>query len=464
MFSIGTVQWRASESWFKLFAKGQRGEWDIMRLIIANDLDDWIVKKTDIRAWALRVLWFVEAGDVIITMDLPDRDFVEYVAEIKGVDPSKLKFFTPSGNRYDGKIFDHLSLNDPEFIRVVAAEVAEATDVLVNWPSPLVAAFLGRVGLADRWPGYSVFAQGAAELFNNKSVFRAIAAGVGVPIARGTVCRSMEAAVQATSALLALNRAVVIKTALGSAGAGNHILTYEPSLNAAGAGCKYISVVRDVAGAVLEFWREHWTWASSSGAYPAIVETFHPDARTIYAEYLCEDDGARLGGIGELEFRDRSAAGDTVPVKNIEPDVRARLVGESQRLADVYWALGYRGPISADAIVSINGAVMFTEVNAQVTGSTHLYRVLLQKIAGDRRQITQRFSPESWVIGSTDHFMQMLRRSGCGYDHKRRRGIIISTPRIGAGTAGPIAFAIVYERSGEREEIMQALQSEFDRQ
>ncbi|MGJ5178869.1 hypothetical protein ACQR16_27415 [Bradyrhizobium oligotrophicum] len=435
-----------------------------MRLIIANDLDDWIVKKTDIRAWALRILWFAEAGDVIIAMDQPDRDFVNYVAKMKGFDPCELTFYIPGGNRYDGRLFDHLSLNNPEFVRAVTVDVANATDVLVNWSSPLVAVFLDQVGLADRWPGCLVFAQGGAELFNSKATFRALAATADVPIRSGMVCRSVEAAAQATSALLARNLAVVIKTALGSAGAGNHILTVEPGLDAAGAGCKYMSVVDNDISAIVEFWRQHWSWASSSGAYPAIVEAFLPDARTIYAEYLCDQDGARLGVVGELEFRSRIAAGDTVPVRNIKPDVHARLVCESQRLANVYWSLGYRGPISVDALLSINDEVVFTEANAQITGSTHLYRVILQTIAGDGRHISQMFSPESWAINSTDHFLQILRNSGCEYDPKIRRGIIITTPRIGAGTAGPITFSIVYGHTSEREDIMLSLQREFDRQ
>ncbi|WP_315765130.1 MULTISPECIES: hypothetical protein [unclassified Bradyrhizobium] len=432
-----------------------------MRLIIANDLDDWIVRKTDIRAWSQRMLWFAEQNDVVVSMCSPDPEFVQYVGELKGIDSTTWSFHTPPNNRFGGKMFDHMSLMDPEFVSSIAKDATRATDVLVSWPSPLVAQFVDRIGVSDRWPGYPVFAQAASELFNSKAAFRVFAAGNDVPIAHGTVCRSIDAAAYATSNLLTSNGAAVIKKALGSAGAGNHILTTETDLDVGGAGCKYLSVIENRSASILEFWREHWAWASSSGAYPVVVEAFQRGARTIYAEYECADDGVCLGCIGELKFSDRSPIGDTVPVVDLGPDERRILLDESLKLANAYWKLGYRGPLSADAIVATDGAVTFTEVNAQVTGSTHVYRILL-RLAGAGRKVSQVFSPQNWMIESTSQFMSMIRRLGCAYDATSRRGIIVTTPRIGSERTGPIAFATVYERPDEREDMLRALQNEFD--
>jgi hypothetical protein len=432
-----------------------------MRLIIANDHDDWITKKADIRAWAQRMLWFAEENDIIITMSAPDIEFSQYVATLKGIDLSKIIFKVLPDGRFDRKMFDHLALMDREFIASVARDAVGTTEVLVSWPSPLVAEFVERIGLADRWLGQAVFSQGASELFNSKANFRAFATAAEVPISRGTVCRTKDEAILATCSLLTTSKAIIVKMALRCAGDGNHILTTNPDLAVGHAGSRYYTVVPDTPDAIAAFWKDQWIWASASNMHPVVVEAFQPNGRTIYAEYDCAKGGVHLGGIGELKFSDRRASSDTVPIVDLAPAVRTALLDESLKLATSYWRLGYRGPLSADAIIGTDGQLIFTEVNAQFTGSTHVYRILHEQIVGEGRQVAQMFAPPEWAIESTGFFIAGLKRSGYIYDVSSRRGVIVVTPKIGAGKTGPIVFAVVYERLDELQVILAALQAEF---
>lgn len=413
------------------------------RLIVANDLDDWIVQKKDVRAWAQRMLWFAEAGDIVVTMSAPDPDFVEHVALVKGFDASTLAFRTMPPGRFAG-MFDHLALLDPAFLEGVAADVAKVDEVIAAWPSPHVATFVERLGIAHRWPGHALFAQGACEPLNSMGGFRAWATGARVPISRGTVCRSVDDAVRATTDLLLSCDAVMVKKAHAGAGAGNHIVTRRPDLDLQRAGGKYVSILDDGDQAVAAFWAERWPWASADGAYPVVIEEFQQGARSLYAEFDCGLEGVALGAVGELHFVSRQLVQETVPAQDVTERARDILVTAGRRLAQYYWDLGYRGPLSADAVVGTGDRVVFTEVNAQYTGSTHLYRVLATRLGGPGRVVTQLTSPEFWPITSTRAFLDALDHTGAGFDPQTRRGIVAVTPRIGTEPTGPLVLAIVH--------------------
>jgi hypothetical protein len=412
------------------------------RLIIANDLDDWIVRKKDVRAWAQRMLWFAEPGDVVVAMAPPDAAFLAHVAGVKGFDPGELTVHVIPAGRFEGMV-DHLALDTDEFAALVRPYAASATEVLAAWPSPHVASFVERLGIADRWPGHALFAQGACEPLNSMGGFRAWAAAAGAPISRGSVCRSKDDAVRASADLLASTRAIVVKKAHGGAGAGNHIVTTSAEVELERAGGKYVTVLDGSAASVASFWDEHWEWASAGGAYPVVVEEFQAGARSIYAEFDCSAEGARLCAIGELSFGHRQLERETVPAQGVAELARERLIAGARRLADYYWALGYRGPLSADAVVSPSDEVVFTEVNAQYTGSTHLYRVL-GALAGDDRVVTQVTTPPFWPIASTEGFLAGVAASGCSFDPVERRGIVAVTPRIGAESLGPLVLAVIH--------------------
>lgn len=433
-----------------------------MRLLIANDLDPWIVKKADVRAWAQRMLWFAEPDDVIITMDAPDPGFVAHVARAKGFNPATLVFHVLPVNRFEGKMFDHLALYDHAFIDQVRPEATAATKVIAAWPSPHIASFIRKLGLAEQWDGIQLFAQGGCELLNSMGSFRAFAAAAGVTTSRGTVCRSKEDADAATRELLSSAPAVMVKKAHGGAGAGNHTITLDEKVATAHAGSKFLTTLTDV-NEVKAFWNDRWEWASASGAYPVVVEEFQPQARSIYAEYNCTEESVELAAVGELHFEERRLTRETVPETNLDEATLSQLARESRKIAEFYHRLGYRGPLSADTVISPDGDITFTEVNAQYTGSTHLYRILVGELGGEDRCVTQLTSPEHWPITSVDAFLETVKEAGCAYDAHTRRGVLAVTPKIGNEKTGPIILGILHQHPSEVSDALDRIGDAYKR-
>lgn len=424
-----------------------------MKLIVANDVDEWIVRKRDIRAWTHRMLWFAENDDVVIAPGPFDPDFVDHVCSVVGVDPDSLRLIELASGRADGMV-DHSLLREDR-VRSAVAEVSDRVEaVTAAWASPHVANFVDALGLGHRWPGAAAFSQGAVELFNSLASFRALAVAAGAPIAPGTVCRSLDDALAASRALLADHGAIVIKKAHGGAGAGNHIIRGDDSVDVRGAGGRFVSTLR--VEELADFWHQRWEWASADHRYPVVVESFVRSARSLYAEFNVRDEGVAPGAIGELVFRDRAMASETVPAQAVPEAAAERLSAHGFALSQTYWQLGYRGPLSADAVLAPDGGVVFTEVNAQYTGSTHLYGAVL-RCAGPGRIVTQLTTPEEWRLRSARDFLEAARRSETLWDARSRRGVVLITPRIGSGDTGPLVFAIVHENPEETGSIVDRL-------
>ena len=432
-----------------------------MRLLIANDVDEWMVRKRDIRAWTQRILWFAAQGDLLVVTNPLDEQFVQHVAKLKGFNADSLKVHVLPKGRFDGKIFDHLAMLDESFVSEVAKDVAGITEVFALWPSPHVATFVDRLGLHEKWSGIALFSQGACEMFNSKGNFRNFATSAGVSISNGSVCRSKDDAIAISRALLMKSSAVIVKKAHGGAGAGNHILTLEKDLESDHAGGHYLTILENVEKDIESFWEERWDWSTSFGAYPVVVEEFERDARSIYAEYFCSEYGPTLRAIGELQFINRQLERETFPVTDLEPLERHALTEQSGILANYYWKLGYRGFLSADSVITKYGKVTFTEVNARVTGSTHLYSVLVEQIGGVDRKVTQLTSLPGWEFDGVSSFLSLVEEAGCTFDQRTRKGVVAVTPQVGDGTTGPLIFAVIHEDANEVDSTISCLQDAY---
>lgn len=420
-----------------------------MRLLVCNDLDDWIVRKKDIRAWAHRFLWTLQDGDAVVSMSEMDHSHIRYVCELKGVDYDSLRFHPLRNSRFDGLMFDHLALKDRDFITAVAEDLDNLKSVHALWPSPHIYEFVKALGVPHLWDGAEFFGQGACEVINSMGSFRAFAAAAGVPTNEGYVVRSIEDAAAASKTLFKTNRSIMVKKAHGGAGAGNHIVTRSDSDAFGHAGGLYLSFIEDADSALKEFWDERWEWASSAGAYPVVVEAFREGCRSFYIEFFCDDSGVKGGVIGQLIFEDRGLAREVVPSAALDAAATEKLAAGGKKLAEYFQLLGYRGPLSADSIVDDMGEVTFTEVNAQYTGSTHLYEGIArlpQNIPSPARQVSQLASVEDWDVYSADRFLEDIESAGLAYDPSTGEGIVAVTPKIGEeGDSGPIIYAVLHQ-------------------
>lgn len=437
-----------------------------MRLLIGNDLDDSLLRKIDVRAWAQRILWFAEDGDAVVLMDEPDPAFVEHVTGLTGVDKSTLRFLVlPGGGRFERRMFDHHQLLDEEFLSCARTELAGVDRVLALWHSPLVQVFLEEIGLGELWPGGPLYAQNGAECLNSMGNFRVFARGARVPIADGTVCRTIDDAVLLTSRLLERYPAVMVKKAHGGAGAGNLLLTTDRTLDGEGSGnARRVEILQADAAELRRFWEDHWEWASAHGRYPVVIEQYFAGARSLYVEFHLDERGPTVNEIGELQFEGRRQVREVVPVRSLETRLRTKLVDAAHALASYYHRLGHRGFLSTDAVVYGAGRFAFTEVNAQFTGSSHLYGVVSNRVvrAWERGlTVTQLASPDEWSLSDLSQLITVLREERLDFAAGRNECVIPITPCI--GEQGIAILAIVHAEDGSIGDVLDKVGSALAR-
>jgi hypothetical protein len=445
-----------------------------MRLLIGNDIEPSVALKRDVRAWTQRILWFAREGDALVLMCEPDRDFLAYVTALTGVDPSTLRFHVIPGSRNPGRdgerMFDHKALLDPGFVAELRGHVTEADEVTALWPSPALPAFAEQIGLRGRLPGAAFMSQFGGEVANNKANFRAIAAGCGVPIATGSVCRTVAEAEVACAALLRDVPAVMIKKAHCAAGAGNFVVARAQGVCAGHAGGIGVRVLRPGAGALECFLQEKWGWASGRDRFAVIVEEFVEGARSVYAEFDCDEEGQQLEALGELIFEEGALVREEIPLRLDDTSTEGRLIRLGSRLASVYHLLGYRGTLSTDAVLTDTGEVTFTEVNCNVTGSTHLHRVVAREIVDVSREpartVAQFTTPDHWSMPDLEGFLNVAGDRGLLYDSRARAGWLAVAPMTAEFGTDPAAsgrrlLALVYESPAQRAQLIDSLEEAF---
>ncbi|MEU5798769.1 hypothetical protein ABZ800_35400 [Streptomyces sp. NPDC047813] len=115
------------------------------------------------------------------------------------------------------------------------------------------------------------------------------------------------------------------------------------------------------------------------------------------------------------------------------------LLDGGTRPAEAYRALGYCGHLSADALVLPDQSVVFTEVNAQVPGSLHIYQQIARRIvdvAAPRRQVVEYYVPPTWTVPDFETFRSALDETGLAF---RPHGRHLKTAVSKANTPHPLS-------------------------
>lgn len=445
-----------------------------MRILIGNHIDPSIRARGDMRAWTQRLFWFARPGDLLILCCEPDKPFLDYALAHTGVKREELTVLVASAGAYGERLLDPASLTVPAFVERVRAELGPAgagavSEVFALWPSAAVARLADAVGVTDRFAGADFFGQGGGEIGNNKANFRALAAAAGVPILPGRVCRSRAEATEATGALLerSPSLAVVVKQAHNGAGVGNQLLVRDGEMPVDHVGARHLHHLAPGGDGIAAYWAERWSWASGEGRWPVVIEEFAPGADAVYSEHYAADEGIRATETGRLLYVGRRLSHQVVPLDGVPEPVRAALLDGGARLAEAYRAFGYRGHLSADALVLPGGAVAFTEVNAQVSGSLHIYQSIAHGIvdvsAAPPRQVVEYHVPPTWAVPSFEAFLAALDDLGLAYDPTTRTGVIVSMPAIPLAPGEPVqfVFCIAYDPADGHAGVFARLDARF---
>jgi hypothetical protein len=449
----------------------------LVRILIGNHIDDSIRLRNDLAAWTQRVLWFAADGDLVVLPDHPDPEFLAYLTALTGVDSASLRIHVPPPGRFGHRLLDPRSLTDPAFLEAVAADLEEAageggevSEVWPLWPSAQVARFTWALGLTDLLPGAAFLAQGGGELVNNKAVFRALAAGCGAPVAPGAVVRSPLEAADAMTDLLEGTGAVLVKQAHNGAGVGNQIVLSRDDLACDHVGARHLHRLAPGRSGVETYWQQRWAWASADDRFPVVIEEFRPEAVSVYSEHHVTDETVTATETGILLYVGRRLSHQIVPlthVGEVSAQAREELVEGGTRLANAWRAVGYRGRLSADAVLDSDGRVLFTEVNAQVSGSLHIYEVIAHQIVrtdlAPQRSVVEYHVPPTWAVADFATFLAACDELGCGYDPVARIGVIVSMPIIALQEGrAQFVFCLAYDTPATCQALYQRLNQRFE--
>lgn len=398
------------------------------RLLVGNDFNE------DIRGdrewtgwWVQRLLWFAQDGDVLVLPSVPEPDFVAYVTGLTGIDARTLRFAAPPPDG-PAEALTPRRLADRDLLHLVSEALAgrSVTDVIALWPDPMIARFARSLGVESAFGGHDFVAQGGGLLLNSKSTFRAIAGGIGLPLPAGGICTSKPVAERLILDILDDEEPVVLKHDYLSGGRGNEILSTGGQVRPIGA--RRVVIVKGRAD-VTAYLDERWDWLSGDGHGRPVVERYHQDSSAFFAECHLDEEGVVLGGTGEL-LSAPYAVGQIMPAQGLSDEVLSALNDGARKLCEAMHTLGYRGVLGPDAIVTPEQEVLFTEYNGRVTGSTHIYGVIGQRVIGpgfgNDRLILERVWPEGWAVSGYADARDRLIAAGYAYDTATRTGVVLT--------------------------------------
>jgi hypothetical protein len=397
----------------------------LTRILIGNDFSE------DVRAdrgwtgwWVQRLVWFAEDDDVLVLPVAPEDAFLRYVTTLTRTRCESLRVVTPQGWAASGTLTADL-LCDPRLLAALREAIGgrPVTSILALWPDAAVAKLSRLLGIQSAMPGYGFVDQAGGVLANSKSFFRMLANGVGVPTPEGAVCTSPKAAETAIVGLLD-GGPVIVKHDFLSGGWGNEILSTEEGLRPIGA---RRTVKVSGQADVQRYLEDRWDWLSAGGRGRPIAERYFRDSSAYFAEYAITDEGVQLAGDGEL-ISAPYAIGQVMPATGLEPEALEGVCDGARRLAEAMRAIGYRGMLGPDAIVTPQREVLFTEFNGRITGSTHIYGRIGKHVVGrgygKDRVILERVWPEGWSVESFVSALERVSAAGLAYDPVSRTGVV----------------------------------------
>lgn len=401
---------------------------------------------------AQRMLWWAEDGDVLVLPWGPDPEFLAYVTGLTGVRADSLTFVVPPPGDQGDQVLTAERLADPGFL----AELHRLLDgrtvdrVLAVSPNGAVAELAAALGVAHAMPGLDFAAQGGNALVNSKAGFRALAAGAGVPVPPGRVAGSRAEVEAAVEDLLGQGHSVMLKVEYQVGGLGNEILARDERVSAVGA--ERVVPLPDRA-AVAAYVAERWTWLTGGRGQRVVVERYFPDCAPLYAEFAVGDTAVVLSGCGEMVMRP-VVVGEITPPVTPDAATRAELVEQGARLCESLRVIGYRGTVSADAVLTPKGEIYFHETNGRLTGSSHLHDVFRGRLLREEHRGSRHLLELAGLkVPSFAEAVAATGAAGLAFDRRSGTGVLFSTDY------GPADGSVMYCAVADSPEAARALEA-----
>ncbi|MDL5199796.1 peptide ligase PGM1-related protein [Streptomyces sp. ALI-76-A] len=432
------------------------------RLLIGNEFNEDSAALADARQkktawWTQRLIWFARDHDVLVMAVAPDEEYLRYVTSLTGARPEALTIVVPPPGSMGVAVLSADRLVAPSFLAELRTVLGErpVDEVFFLHPDASVARLARALGVESALPGYGFLAQGGGRLVNSKPAFRAIAGGTGIPLPEGGVCTNVPEADALIGHLLFQGKSVILKHEFRAGGRGNEILSPVEGVLPVGA---HRTVVVPEPSALRAYLGTRWDWLSSQGKNPVVVEEYIPDSRAVFAEFALSDDGVEFAAQGEMISAPLAAA-EIIPAPDLTERVLDGLLEGGRKLCAPLQAFGYRGLLSADAVVTPDERLLFTEYNARVTGSTHVYGIIGAQLVGkDYARERILLEREGWPVPSFRSAIDALSGKGLLYDPDTRCGVVLIMPYN--PTNSSIRYCIVarsVEAGRAQQDVVEAL-------
>lgn len=328
---------------------------------------------------AMRIAWCLQAGDILVLPVVPPTGFLTYVASYLDIDERSVQIIVPPAGSLGRGMLSRDRLLNSSFIQQLSAAIklTEIDSITPFHFDSTITALVQELELVDRVPGFAFFDQRGSELINSKSTFRAIAQGTAAAVPEGRVETDKTAALKYIWSKISVGESVILKQDYHVAGFGNEVITPDPGLFPLGANQKHVVNSWESLKALLDY---RWSWFTEEGRHKVVIEHYTPNSAPIYAEYVVHELGVDLTGHGEMRMMP-VINGLIVPAPSRSlPGFEAFLDG-GQNICETLRAMGYRGIVSVDAIVTPDNTILINEFNCRVGGSTHIH-TLGEKVVG----------------------------------------------------------------------------------
>ena len=398
-----------------------------------------------------RLVWMLRDGDAMVLPRPVTNTFMRYVARHTGLDIESIHVISPDSNLLTQDL-----LHGEEVLGRLREIVKPDWEFRPYIYDRGAVVFARELGL-DMNEKQGFLEQGGAELFNSKVVFRAFASGMGFSIPDGMPCRTTDDLRRTMDCMLSMASSVIVKRDRAVGGHGNFVVTTDPALKMVGALSRICigdsqSLDEAVSAAGLT--------STHAPQGEVVVEEFHPDCRSIYAEVFCPGNGSApyIVNCGELRTAEDPPilVGLEMPLSDMPEGPRKMFFAEVLRMAQMMENFGYSGLVNIDAIVSGSGDLWFNEVNARMGGSTHLNHIA-ETLAGSdwasTHVLLSRFSVRAPAFSS---LLDSLLLENLSWDPEKRMGVVIVADDT--ETSGTIEYVVLAPTWNEAHDLESRLE------
>ncbi|MEM7168541.1 MAG: hypothetical protein AAF530_00105 [Pseudomonadota bacterium] len=394
--------------------------------------------------------WFAQSGDIVLLPEPLSAEMTDYMCQVKELAPDAVKIMSASRPPTEVRPLDTGLLEDGELLQRLKRALGNSAEweLFPYHYDRTVCGLARQLGLSSMGALPSLYREAGSQIFNDKKIFRCLAASRGVPIAEGRIASSAAELSDAFDELMSITGAVIVKQNRHSGALGNIIVSRDPGVARQGATERILIGIHRSMEDIAE---ELWSRLGAASADVLIVEAYYPVSKVCYVEFAIRgrDHIPKFLNFGEQRMAPLFA-GFQIPGE-ISAYHQAHLIAGASEIVNLAKDLGFQGLIDVDAIITSDGKTLFCEVNGRCGGCSHIHHMaeaLLCKDYGNEHVILSRNGVEA---PGFDEVLALIAGAGLHLRRGGSEGILITAEDT--RRSGSIDYMIAAPSNGRAHEI-----------